>query len=370
MVTSSSSKNGTLRAQDEPAAVEMLHDLGCTDGLPVVVPTPERVDEMLAAAPSFGRDDLVGVVAPRMGRVSVADIAANAVMAGCLPAHFPIVVAAVRAVCDPAFALGVVQGTTHNAAVLTIVNGPARLWPPALATSSGALGPGHRPNATIGRAVRLVLINAGGALPGATDMSTLGQPAKFTCCLAEAEEDSPWPPLASARGVAAGRSAVTAIAVEGPSQIMFVPIGDSAAADARRIIELVARTVAVPGALASMGYAGSAAVALCPLHAQVLADASVDRGAFCSAVFEHATHRAGEIRRLHGFIRGEREPFADDDAVPVLASPEHLIAVVAGGAGTYSAVFCGLAAGVGDAVTTIVGSPTDPSDRNARSASA
>jgi hypothetical protein len=257
-------------------------------------------------------------------------------------------------VCDPAFALGVVQGTTHNAAVLTIVNGPARLWPPAVATATGALGPGHRSNATIGRALRLVLINAGGALPGAADMSTLGQPAKFTCCVGEAEEDSPWPAFAAARGMTDGRSAVTAIAVEGPSQIMFVPIGDSVEADARRIIELVAKTVAVPGALASMGYSGSAAVALCPLHAQVLADAAFDRASFCAAVFEQAVHPAGEIRRLHGFIRGETTPLGDTDLVPTLVSPDHLVAFVAGGAGTYSAVFCGLSDGVGNAVTTII----------------
>jgi hypothetical protein len=355
-----------LQADDEAAAAELLHDLGCTDGLPVIVPTADRVDAMLATV-EVDPGVVVGVVPPRMGRASVADVAANAVMAGCVDAHFPIVLAAVQAVCDRQFALGIVQGTTHNAAVLTIVNGPARLWPPALASATGALGPGHRPNATIGRALRLVLINAGGALPGAADMSTLGQPAKFTCCVAEAEEDSPWAPLAHGRGVAVGRSAVTALAVEGPSQIMFVPTGEPGGVDARRIIELVARTIAVPGALASMGYAGSAAVALCPLHAHVLADASYDRASFCAAVVELAVHRASEIRRLHGFIRGEDEPFRDDDFVPVLASPDHLHAFVAGGAGTYSAIFCGLAAGVGDAVTTIIESeqvaPTHRSHR-------
>ena len=141
---------------------------------------------------------MIGVVPPRMGRTTVTDVAVSAVMAGCLPVHFPIVVAEVRAVCDPAFALGVVQGTTHNAAVLTIVNGPGPV------VAAGARHRNRRarsrataPNATIGRALRLVLINAGGALPGAADMSTLGQPAKFTCCVGEAEEDSPWPPYAA-----------------------------------------------------------------------------------------------------------------------------------------------------------------------------
>ena len=348
-----------LRALDESQAREMLHDLGCTDGLPVIVPTQERVDEMLAGAPFIAPDEVIAVVPPRMGRTRVTDVAVCAVMAGCLPVHFPIVVAAVRAVCDPSFSLGVVQGTTHNAALLTIVNGPARLWPPALATATGALGPGHRPNATIGRSLRLVLINAGGALPGAADMSTLGQPAKFTFCLGEAEEDSPWPPFAVNRGMSEGRSAVTAIAVEGPSQLMFVPIGDSVEADANRIIELVAKTIAAPGALASIGYSGSAAVALCPLHAHLLGAASFDRASFSAAVCEQAVHRAGDIRRLHGFVRGEHIPLADSDLVPTLASPDHLVAVVSGGAGTYSAVFCGLSDGVGNALTTIIETSND-----------
>jgi len=140
---------------------------------------------------------------------------------------------------------------------------------------------------------------------------------------------------------------------------MFVPIGDSAGADADRLVEFTARTIAVPGALASMGYTGSAAVALCPLHADVLAAASFDRTSFCAAVYEQAVHRASEIRRLHGFIRGERERLDHDDLVPVLASPDHLIVIVAGGAGTYSAVFCGLSDGVGNAVTTIIETNTE-----------
>jgi len=135
---------------------------------------------------------------------------------------------------------------------------------------------------------------------------------------------------------------------------MFVPIGDSDEADANRLVELVARTIAVPGALASMGYSGSAAVALCPLHANVLAAASFDRSSFCAAVFEQAGHLAGEIRRLHGFIRGENDRLGDAEFVPSLVSPDHLAAIVAGGAGTYSAVFCGLSDGVGNAVTTII----------------
>jgi hypothetical protein len=340
-----------LRADDEAAAQALLYELGCTDGLPVVIPTPERVESMLGAGAQRDPDDVLGVVPPRQGIATVASVAISAVMAGCADAHFPIVCAAVQAVCDPAFTLGVVQATTHNAAVLTIVNGPARTIAPALAASTGALGPGNRANATIGRALRLVLLNAGGGQPGAGDMSTLGQPAKFTCCLAEAEEDSPFAPLATARGAAPGTSAITALAVEGPRQIMFVPVGDSAAADADRVIELLARTVTSPGSLGGMGYRGSAAIVLCPLHAEVLAAVGHDRASIAAAVHALAALPADDVRRLHGWIRSAE---SHGDRVHALTSAEHLLLAVGGGPGTYSAVFCGLADAVGEAVTVTI----------------
>jgi hypothetical protein len=337
-----------LHASDEAAAQDQLSDLGCTDGLPVVVPTPERVEAALAGAPHLRPDDVVGVVPPRMGAADVRSIAVNAVMAGCRPAHLPVVCAAVRAVCDPRFTLDVVQATTHNAAVLLVVNGSARHADPAFASGSGALGPGPRANATVGRALRLVLINAGGGTPGEGDMSTLGQPAKFTCCVAEAEETSPFPPLATAHGVTPGQSAVTALAVEGPRQVMFVPVGDDAGRDADRLIELLARTVLTPGSLGAMGYGGSAAILLSPLHAEVLAAAGHDRASIADAVHARAALVTDDVVRLHGFVRS---PERHGDQVHVLSSPEHLLVAVAGGPGTYSAVFAGLADGVGEAVT-------------------
>jgi hypothetical protein len=333
-----------LEDVDEASAGEQLDKLGCTDGLPVVIPTLARVDGFLAACPGLHGDDVLGIVPPRMGSATVHSAAVNAVMAGCPPSLFPLVCAAVRAVCGPAFTLDVVQGTTHNAAVLMIVNGAAQLSPPRLASGSGALGPGHRANATVGRALRLVLINAGGGLPGIGDMSTLGQPAKFTCCVAEAEDDSPWPPLSQT-------PAVTVLAVEGPSQVMFVPVGDRPGADATRLVELLGLMIAAPGSLAGMGYRGSAAVLLAPLHAQVLAGAGYDRSALAAAIYGVAANRAGDIRRRHGFVRGPALDYPDDAAVPALSSPDHLLIAVAGGPGTYSAVFCGLADGIGAAVT-------------------
>jgi hypothetical protein len=218
-----------------------------------------------------------------------------------------------------------------------------------VASGSGALGPGHRANATLGRALRLVLINAGGGLPGVGDMSTLGQPAKFTCCVAESSDESPWPPLSIGR--AGHLPAVTVLAVEGPSQVMFVPVGDHPGADAGRLVSLFGRMIAAPGSLAGMGYRGSAALLISPLHARVLAEAGYGRADVASAIYSAATNPAGDIRRWHGFVRGPARQHTGEEAVHALSSPDHLLIAVAGGPGTYSAVFCGLAEGIGEAVT-------------------
>ena len=325
-----------LEAADEAEAQDVLHALGCTDGLPVVVPTDVRVARMLAGT-SEAPETVLGIVEPRKGMATIASVAVNAVMAGCRPEHFGVVCAMVRAVCDPAFNLAVVQGTTNNTAPLTIVSG----GPADIASGSGALGAGHRANATIGRSLRLVLFNAGGGQPGAADMSTLGQPAKFTYVLAEAP---------SSLGPLSATPAVTVVAAEGPGQIMFVPVGDSAAADADRLLEMLSRTLFLPGSLAGMGYRGSGVVVLCPLHADVLAAAGFDRAAIQREMFERCAAPASEIRRLHGFVRSTPD-IADDEIVHGLTSPAHCTVIVAGGPGTYSAVMPGMADGIGPAVT-------------------
>ena len=170
-----------LTADDEAAALEQLHELGCTDGLPVVVPTPERVERMVLAV-GHPAETALGEMGPLQGVCTVEKLAAAAVMAGCLPDHMPIVVASALAMMDPAFDLAEMQGTTHATAPLIIVNGPARVMC-GVASGYGALGPGHRANASIGRAIRLAMINIGGARPGTSDMALLGHGGKFGQCL-------------------------------------------------------------------------------------------------------------------------------------------------------------------------------------------
>ena len=209
-----------LTASDEEAALEMLHDLDCTDGLPVVVPTPARV-ERLVLATGLEADMVLGEMGPMMGIATVQKVGAAAVMAGCKPDYMPLVIAAVKAAIDPRFDLGQLQATTHCTAPLIIVNGPARYDCGPVASGYGALGSGHRANASIGRALRLCMINIGGGRPGISDMALHGHPGKFTYCLAEAEEESPFPPLHTSLGFETSDGVVTLLGCEAPHSVLY-----------------------------------------------------------------------------------------------------------------------------------------------------
>ncbi|MEX2147604.1 MAG: hypothetical protein WED01_11395 [Candidatus Rokuibacteriota bacterium] len=201
-----------VRAADAVEEVNALFEArGWTDGLPVVPPTLARVEAMCATT-ARAPFEVLGEVEPLRGEATVEKVAANAVMAGCRPEHFPVVLAAVEAVLDPAFNMRGVQTTDENVAPLLIVSGPlaARL---GVNAGFGALGPGWRANATIGRAVRLVMLNLGGGWPGAVSLAGLGQPGRYTLCLAE-REDSPWPALHVDFGYRPEQSTVTVLRAE------------------------------------------------------------------------------------------------------------------------------------------------------------
>jgi hypothetical protein len=221
-------------------AIEALHTAGVTDGLPVVPPTRARVERALAAA-SRRADDVVATVAPAHGVATVEKIAINAVMAGCRPEYLPVVIAGVEALCDEAFGLVGVSGTTDAVAPLFIVNGPIRKTLD-INGGVGALGPGWRANASIGRALRLVWLNLGGARPGLISMSTFGNPARYTACFAEHEEASPWLPLHVERGYSADSSTIGAFAGE-PLQI----VADTQSRSAEEVLSTIAHTLAVIG---------------------------------------------------------------------------------------------------------------------------
>ena len=304
-----------LTADDEAAALEQLHELGCTDGLPVIVPTPNRVERMVLAV-GHPAETALGEMGPLQGVCTVEKLAAAAVMAGCLPDHMPIVVASALAMMDPAFDLAEMQGTTHATAPLIIVNGPARAMC-GVASGYGALGPGHRANASIGRAIRLAMINIGGARPGTSDMALLGHGGKFGQCLGEDEAHSPFAPLHTSRGFAAEDSAVTVIGTEPPQSVAHVA-GSDVKRSSERLIEILAASVAGIGSNNAWLGGGQAVIVLTPDHIGELATAGHDRSSTAGAIVERATTRDGR---------------------PAFESVGDVLLVAAGGSGLYSYVF-------------------------------
>ena len=200
----------TAEWNDAITAIERCYELGWTDGLPVVPPTLARVEDFMDFA-ERSPDEVLGSIPERRREVTVAKTAANAVMAGCLPEYFPVVLAATEAMLDPEFNLIAPSSSQGGAAVLVIVNGPVV---GELGMNSGAniFGPGNRANATIGRAIRLILMNACASIPGLFDRTVIGHPGKYTYCIAENETDSDWLPLHAERGFSPDESAVTVFA--------------------------------------------------------------------------------------------------------------------------------------------------------------
>ena len=215
------SENSPLRARRIEIAPaddvhEFMFDQGFTDGLPVVPPTPERVLRMLSGTRRDSQE-VVAEIAPNYAPATVEKIAVNAVLAGCKPEYMPVVIAAIEAVANKAFNIHGVNATTMGAAPVLVVNGPIRERI-GMNMRLGVLGQGTRANAAIGRALRLAVRNIGGAKPGGTERSTLGNPMKFTMCFPEWEERSPWPPLHVERGFDPEDSVVTAFAMSsGPA---------------------------------------------------------------------------------------------------------------------------------------------------------
>ena len=315
-----------IEVADDYEVVQHLYlERGWSDGLPVVPPTPERVEAMLAAV-DLPPGHVIAEIPPNWGAATVERLAINAVMAGCLPEYFPVIVAAADAMGDPAFNLYAIQATTHPCAPLLIVNGPIRDTL-EMNASSGAFGPGWRSNATIGRAVRLMLLNVGGGHPGVGDMSTHGAPSKFSYCVAENEELNPWEPLHVDRGFDRGQSTVTVIAGEPPHNI-----NDHSGRSADDILTIVAGAMAVTGA--NNAYTGGETLlALGPEHAATIAGDGLSK----ADVVEWLMRRALiPLERYTEDTLVERFQQAPDGPVPMVRSADDLAVIVLGGPGKHS----------------------------------
>jgi hypothetical protein len=318
--------------EDVDAVNDYFYERGWTDGLPIIPPTQARVQALLAGMPWRDPEELIDIVPPRMGRATLRQIAVNAVMAGCRPEYLPVVVAALRAVCQPAYGLAHRQTTTHAGAPLTIVNGPIvqRL---RINCGRGLFGPGWRANATIGRALRLVLVNVGGAGPG-VDASQTGHPGKYTYCIAEYEAANPWEPLHVERGYKREDSVVTVINTEAPHSMT-----ENIQTDPDGIVTTFASCMATLG-VNNLYSQGNPVLVLGIEHAQHIAAAGWSKRDLLKALFERARQPWG-LAKNRGKSKGPRFPeFVDrnDDnsMVPIVREPADLILIVAGGAGGKS----------------------------------
>jgi hypothetical protein len=327
---STASKPDLISAPDQlDDVLEFLAREGWTDGLPVIPPTPGRVRRMLGERDPAA---VAGLIPPRWAPATLELCAVAAVMAGCHPRHFPLLVEAVAAAAGPGFDLYGLQATTHPAAPLLIFNGPI----PAAAGvhgGAGAFGPGFAANATIGRALRLIMWNVGGAHPGVMDRATLGHPGKFTYCIAENEADSPWQPLRVDLGYALEDSTVTVVPAEAPHNI-----NDPWSTSAKSLLHVIAGSMSQPGA--NNHPRGDVVLVLGPEHASTLAKGGLDKQDIREYLFEHARTPVGAwspeaAERRFGDSAGV-DPTDPDALVPIVTSPARILVLVAGGIGTHS----------------------------------
>ena len=308
----------------------LYQERGWTDGLPIVPPTEPAVRAFLDATDRDPRE-VVGVLPPRQGEATVERIAINAVMAGCRPEYFPVIVAGIEALADPLFNLDSVQATTHPVAPLLVVNGPiAREI--GLNAGYNAFGQGTRANVTIGRAIRLILMNVGGGLPGTGDRATQGSPAKLAYCVAENEAENPWEPLHVEAGFTRDDSVVTAFGCEAPHNIQ-----DHYSNTGIGVLRTVAGAMGQAGSNNLLG-AGWPLLSLGPEHAATIAADGFSKRQVKEFLFEHARFPLARLGPEYRRYQIERRHAVDapDTMLPIVRGPDDISVIVVGGAGKHS----------------------------------
>jgi hypothetical protein len=332
---------GTLTSElrsvpDDPdALLAWVESQGWGDGLPVIPPTEARVQAMLEATP-LPPGHVVGVVEPRRGEATVEKIAVNAVLAGCRSDYFPAVLAAVAAICEPRFNLYALNTTTCCATPALMVNGPARR---TLGIECGysCLGQNGRANATIGRALRLVMRNVGGAIPGAVSKSVFGQPGRVSLCFGEWEEKSPWEPFHVRRGFRADENVVTAACATGTQDI-----ADIFAESGEELVWVLAHSVDWIGnnkVLVAQDK-GDMLLLLCPDFAHKIARDGITVPQLQQMLLEWTRTPIERWHRRH-WPKLEKLGYVEGNVVPLAAGPEQFLIAVAGGeSGHHAVYFC------------------------------
>ena len=307
----------------------LFYEKGWSDGLPVIPPTRERVLGLLQGT-TRQPDEVINPVPPRWAEASVEKIAINAVMAGCLPEHMPIIIAAVEGMTKTEFNLYGVQTTTHPCAPLLVINGPIRKEV-GINCSYGAFGPGTLANAAIGRAIRLILLNIGGALPGKTDRATHGQPGKYTYTVGENEEESPWESLSVERGFGPEDNTVTVMAAEGLHNV-----SDHQSISALGILTTIAGTLACQGNNNIIMQMGEPLVIFGPEHAKTIAREGLTKKDVKEFLFQKA--RILKTAFSEEIQKDKFSHFSGNALIPITEKSKDIIIVVAGGSGKHSMV--------------------------------
>jgi len=323
-----------IDAPDDLDAINKLYrDKRWGDGLPIVPPTEARVARMLAALPQRPRDVVVASLAPAFNAATVERIAINAVMAGCEPALMAPLVAAVEAMAATEFNLQALQATTNPVAVWIVVNGPAAVELGFNGTYN-CLGEGTWANATLGRALRLILRNVGGALPGDLDRATHGQPGRYSFCCAENAATTPWEPLHVERGFAAGASTVTVVGAEGTLNL------NSHSKDANELVQVFAESMMHPPSN-EYTHGGEPWIVIGPEHAEIFRRAGCSKADVKAKLWEASRMRGSRMatRDFERAVQSRRKELGEitpDTLLPIAPAPADIGIVVAGGPGTHS----------------------------------
>jgi hypothetical protein len=306
-----------------------------SDGFPVVTPTEARVRWMLEGT-RRDPDEVVGAIPPAMEVATVRSVAIHALMAGCRPEYLPVVLGGLKLILREEFNMGGVQCTMHGVAPLMIVNGPyARRI--GLHGGAGCFGPGYRANATIGRAIRLILLNLGGGISGKASATVFGSPFRYTACVTENEEVSPWETLAVSRGYSPQDDVITCVMAENP-RLHF----DDASTEPQRLLAGIGDAMTASGSW-NMWFVSDMVVAMSPQHARLCARAGLSRAEVVQRLAELAVRRQSELKR-GGNWRRERalamgiDPDDDGALIRAVKDPDRLHLIVAGGEGPITAV--------------------------------
>ncbi len=351
----------SFHTDDYEQAVELFFERGWTDGLPVVLPTRKLVDAMVAGS---GRDrgESLGPVPPVGGEATIEMLAINAVMGGCRPEHFPVVIAALEAMLMPEHNLNGVSQTTHMCVSLAIVNGPiAREL--NFNSRDGVFGNGYRSNGAVGRAIRLAIWNLGGAVTGESDKATMSHPGEYSFCIAEEEQDNPWEPLHVERGCPVGSSAVTAFACEAPHSVHCSGVPDE-------MLYTLSEAVSAHGCN-NMLYGGQTLVVLNPINAEEFAKRGWSKNDVRQYLWENARRPLSEVRASivahrdpvrQALIETGRYSFRYDvrnskTMVPPTERPQDIHIIVAGGRSYFAAVLPGWGSFGGYAATALIRRP-------------